>query len=323
MTLESSAQVADNTSAPRPEGRLERPSDRSRRVAQARSKFREICLPYPRQDELVAALDELRLTGQLTKGRPQGGVRLIAETGSGKTIGAERFKSYAENAEEHAPRSKPVVIATIDGSGTTRSIPASILKAMEIPRPEQGTEPILWMRAIDALHRSETQLLIIDEFNRAARRPTMSSAIATALRDLMDRGVAPIAFLATEEARDLFKRNPDLAGRLDAPVTMNPLDWLVEEDREIFTDFLAGLDDEMVERGILRLSSNLAEPGLARLLCEASSGNIRQISHIVETAMAAVVRRDDDAIYRDDLSMAVDEWSIPNQCLSYNPFEAA
>lgn len=323
MAQKSNTQSADTICIDDEEGRPERPSDRSRRVAEARASFRDIRLPYPRQDELVAALDELRLTGLLTKGKPQGGVRLIAETGSGKTIGAERFKTYVEAAEEHDSRSKLIVIATIDGSGTTRSIPASILKAMEVPRPEQGTEPVLWMRAIDALRRSETQLLIIDEFNRAARRPTMSSAIATALRDLMDQGVAPLAFLATEEARDVFRRSPDLAGRLDAPVTMNPLDWLVEEDRDLFTDFLAGLDDEIVERGVLRVSSGLAEPGLARLLCEASNGNIRQISHIVETAMAAVVRRGDDAISRDDLSVAVDEWSIPNQCISYNPFEAA
>jgi hypothetical protein len=322
MAQTSNAQLPCTNAMDDEEGRIERPSERSRRAAHARADFRTIRLPYSRQDELVAALDELRLTGQLTKGSPQGGVRLIAETGSGKTIGATRFKAYVEGSENHDPRSKPIVIATIDGSGTTRSIPASILKAMEVPRPEQGTEPVLWMRAVDALRRADTQLLIIDEFNRAARRPTMSSAIATALRDLMDQGVAPLAFLATEEARDVFKRSPDLAGRLDAPVTMNPLDWLVEEDRGLFTDFLAGLDAEMVNRGILRHSSGLAQEDLSRLLCEASNGNIRQISHIIETAMAAAVRRNDDAISEDDLATAVDEWSIPNQCISYNPFEA-
>jgi hypothetical protein len=304
------------------EGRLERPSERSRRVAEARAKFRAIRLPYPRQDELVAALDELRLTGQLSKGQTQGGVRLIADTGSGKTVGAERFKAYVEAADEHALGSQPVVIATVDGSGTTRSIPASILKAMGVPRPEHGAEPVLWMRAFDALERYETQLLIIDEFNRAARRPTMSSAIATALRDVMDRGIVPMAFLATEEARDVFKRSPDLAGRLDAPVTMDPLDWLVEEDRELFLGFVGGLDRELVDRGILRLSSGFAEEPLARLLCEASNGNLRQLCRVIETALAAVVRRDDLAIGSEDLADAVDDWSIANHCIAYNPFRA-
>lgn len=298
----------------------ERPSERSRRVAEARAQYDEIFLPYPRQDELVAALDELRLTGQLTKGRPQSGVRLIADTGSGKTEGAKRFRTYVEESEDYAVGTKPVVIATVDGSGTTRSVPASILKALNEPRPEHGSEPILWMRAIDGLQRAETELLIIDEFNRAARRPTMSSAIATSLRDLMDRGVVPLAFLATQEAKDVFRRNPDLSGRLDAPVTMEPLDWLVEEDRELFTDFLDGLDTGMVERGILRTASGLAEIDVARLLCEASNGNIRQLSRIVRTAMVSVVRRGDAAIILQDLEDAVDEWSIPNHHLTYNPF---
>ncbi|WP_426266028.1 TniB family NTP-binding protein [Sphingomonas sp. LHG3443-2] len=302
------------------EGRSERPSDRSRRVAEARAKFRAIRLPYPRQDELVAALDELRLTGQLSKGQTQGGVRLIADTGSGKTVGAERFKAYVEAAGEHTPGSQPVVIATVDGSGTTRSIPASILKAMGVPRPEHGAEPVLWMRAFDALERHETQLLIIDEFNRAARRPTMSSAIATALRDVMDRGIVPMAFLATEEARDVFRRSPDLAGRLDAPVTMDPLDWLVEEDRDLFESFVSGLDDQLVELRILRTSSGFAIPKTAQTLCEASNGNIRQLCRIIETALAAVVRRDDPAIGIDDLADAVEDWSIANHCISYNPF---
>jgi len=300
----------------------ERPSDRSRRVAVARAAFEAIQLPYLRQDELSAALDEVRFTGLLTKGQPQGGIGLGADTGSGRSVGARRVNAYVEASEEFDPKSKPIVIATIDGSGTTRSVPASILKALEVPRPETGTEPILWMRAISELQRHETQLLIVDEFNRAARRMTMSSAIATSLRDLMDQGAVPIAFLGTDEAKDLFKRNPDLGSRLDAPVSMDRLDWLIEEDRELFCGFLRGLDMEMVSHGILRAKSGLDSPEIARTLCEASNGNIRQISRIIRTAMMAVVRRDDEAVARQDLEDAVDDWSIANGCISYNPFRA-
>lgn len=301
-------------------GRGERPSERSHRVAQARAAFEAIELPYPRQDELVAALDELRLTGLEMRGQPHSGVRLIAETGSGKTRGAHRFQRYVEALGTHQCDDRPIVIATIDGSGTTRSVPTSILKALEEPRPNVGTDRILWERALDALKRASTELLVIDEFNRAARRPTMSAAIALDLRDLMDSGVVPIAFLATEEAKDIFSRHKDLSGRLDAPVTMEPLDWLIEEDRDIFTAFVGGLDEAMVAQGILERSSGLAEPDLTQILCEAANGNIRQICRIVRTAMVSVVRRQDLAITRSDLETAVDEWSIPNHHLDYNPF---
>jgi hypothetical protein len=76
----------------------------------------------------------------------------------------------------------------------------------------------------------------------------------------------------------------------------------------------------MVEREILALPSHLDEPDLARTLCAASNGNIRQLNRIVGTAMTAVVRRQGDAISEADLETAVDEWSIPNHHLDHNPF---
>ncbi len=114
-------------------------------------------------------------------------------------------------------------------------------------RPEHGAEPVLWMcNTFDALERHETALLIIDEFNRAARRPTMSSAIATALRDVMDRGIVPMAFLATEEACGLFSG----AARISRGRLM-PGRWIrsisCRRRPRSLRELSAGLDDQLVE----------------------------------------------------------------------------
>jgi len=60
------------------EGRVhveaETPSERSQCVGTARAAFRKILLPHPGQHEVVAALDELRLTALAASGYAMGGI---------------------------------------------------------------------------------------------------------------------------------------------------------------------------------------------------------------------------------------------------------
>lgn len=298
----------------------ESPSQRSARVAAARGAFRRIILPYPRQDEVIAGFDELRLTALSAPDRPMGGIRLLAPIGTGKTYAAELFKRHVEASASFTAGEKPVVIATLNTSGVAKSVPISILTALGEYRPDRGTEPKLWMRTKDALKEAKTQILIIDEVDRATRRPTISSHIAGALRDLSDERIVPIAFLGTDAAANLFRNCPDLDERLDAQVTLNPLDPLVDEDLETFTDLVNGFDAAIVDLGILRAPSEMTDSDTVFRLAQASGGVLRQLSRIVETALASVVRRDGDAITREDLADAVEEWAIPKGYIDYNPF---
>jgi hypothetical protein len=307
------------TTAKQTRGAPERPSDTSKRVAKAIAVFKEIVLPYPRQQLLIRELDELRLTGMETRGEPQNGLRLLADTGSGKTWGAKQFQRYVERLEEHPPGTRPVLIVKLDATGTPRSLFSSILTALDDDFADKGTEQTLKRRVIQSFKRDETQLLIIDEVHHLGKRASFGNDVTDTLKSFLDSGLVPVAFLGTEEARGLFRSNAELNGRLLSPCELPPLDWSVEEDQEIFTEFAKGLDAAVVDRGILRLPAKLGETILAGQLCEASNGIIGQLCRIVQEALRVAVRRSADCIAFDDLVNAVDSWSIPQGFISYNP----
>lgn len=293
---------------------------RSQRVAQARAAFKSIVLPYPRQNVLMAELDELRLTGLETKGEPQDGLRLLAHTGSGKTFGAHRYVNYVESQPDRVPGRRPVLLVGLKTTGTPKSLFSCILAEMGDDYATTGTEETLRARVKRAFEIEGTELLIVDEINHLDRR-TFGDDVTETLKSFLDEGQVPIAFLGTHKADDLFNRNKELNGRLTAPCSLPPLEWAVDEDRELFTQFATRLDEAMVEKGILPIESGLGEAWLAKLLCEVSNGNIGQFCRIVRTAMIKVVRRRGESIDYQDLSDAVNSWSIPNGFRSDNPLE--
>jgi len=127
-----------------------------------------------------------------------------------------------------------------------------------------------------------------------------------------------VAFLGKRDAINVFKSCPDLMNRLDAPVQIPPLRWAT--NREEFVAFADAFDQALVDANITKFKSGLGEWATAQRLLEASNGLIGQFSRIIETAVIMITRDGNDAITQDDLRDAVQEWSIGNQRISYNPF---
>jgi hypothetical protein len=111
-----------------------------------------------------------------------------------------------------------------------------------------------------------------------------------------------------------------LNGRLFPPLTLPPLDWWADDDRDLFLDFIEDLDTAMVDKKIMKVASGLVEEDIARPLCLASSGIIGRTCRIVETAAINVVRDGRHAITRNDLALAVNSWAIAHSFIDYNPF---
>lgn len=301
---------------------VENINERNGRVARARQRVGEINIPYLPQIELKVALDELRYTAVLTRGRPQRGVHLFGPSFAGKTTAAREHAKFVLGTEDHRPGSVPIALATIDPEGSLASVATDILRSIGEPRPDKGSAALRWERVWNSLPEREVQILVLDEFQRTARRPMMSPVIAAKVQDLMESGLCAVAFLGLEKAHDVFRCASDLCNRLDVPVTMTDLQWCDDEDRALFTDFVDRYDSALVEAGVVPLRSGLADDERQlQLLHEASNGLIGQFCRIVETAAITVVRNRQSCITREDLVDAVDDWSIANRRISYNPFK--
>jgi hypothetical protein len=305
-------------------GKGEKPSDRSVRVAKALAALKGIVLPYPRQQVLMAELDELRLIGLETMGEPQNGLRLLSQTMSGKTVTARQYVRFVEGQPHREEGHRPVLIVPLEVTGTPRSLFSSILTALGDDYSCTGTEQTLKKRVLKAFEIERTELLIIDEVQHLNHRLTVGNDVTDTLKRFLDDGVLPVAFLGTDAANDLFRRNPELNGRLAAPCSLPPLDWNDEEDQRLFTGFALKLDEAMVEKQIFRTTSGFAADEEAlQPLFQASNGVIGQLVGLIRTAARDALRRDDDAIQTSDLSEAVDRWSIPHGFIGHNPFQKA
>jgi hypothetical protein len=289
-------------------------------IAKRRVAVRSINLPFPPQQDLKDALNEAWCGANDLRaaGCPQPIVAALGESFMGKTSAVTGHVQEVTQRYLSVGKTCPVIYTKVDPDGTVGSLATDILRAMGERRPDNLTPEKRWNRARQAIRDRGICLLILDEFQRAGRRPTISPVIAGKLLDIADSGDCALAFVGKHSSEQVFKSCPDLKNRLDAPVRINPLRW--ETDHAEFRAFADGFDQALVDAGIIRIKAGFAEVKTAQLLLEASRGSIGQFSRIIETAVIAITRDGHEVITRQDLSDAVGDWSIPSGRISYNPF---
>lgn len=295
-------------------------SEQTERVARAQARFDQIQVDYPPQTGVVAILDEVRLAARFrTPGAPCGGAMLVAPHGTGKTVAVKQLISHASQAATEGQ--VPVLYVEIATQGTSDSVPSSILHALKVARPDVGTERARWLRATAELQRAGVELVVFDEFNRASRRHTMSRAIATSIRErIMDAGIAPVAFVGSEDAGTVLWQVPELVERLEGDVTLAPLDWLVAGEREIFLSFVDDLDSAIAADGLLADKSDLANEATAQKLWLVTQGRIRRIAKLIRHAMTCALRDGRALIYHQDLLDAAQIVCVDRKFYPRNPF---
>ncbi len=288
-------------------------------IAKRRLAVRSIYLPFPPQQDLWDALDEACCGADDLRaaGLPQPIVTALGDSFMGKTSAVTRYT--ADVARSHRGSGTcPVVYTKVDTDGSVGSLASDILRGLGEKRPDALTAEKRWNRARQAIRDRGVSLLILDEFQRAGRRPTISPVIGGKLLDIADSGDCALAFVGKNSSEQVFRLCPDLKNRLDMPVRMTRLWW--ETDQQDFRRLADEFDQALVDTGITRIKSGLADTGTAQLLLEAANGCIGQFSRIIETAVLAITRDGQEVITMQDLSDAVGDWSIPNGRIGYNPF---
>ena len=293
-----------------------------KRVADAKSRLHNIAVPYPRQAELQAALDELRQTTALTRGSPQQGVYLFGPSYSGKTFSAKQYIEHHLSLRTDGDTSVPAALVTVDPEASMAALASDILRGIGCRRPDAGSTDIRWERVRNELRARQVDLLIFDEFQRAGRRVGNRTAIAGKIQDLMEQGYCSVALLGLQDAEDILSAAPDLPNRFDVPVDMPPLDWSDADDRAIFERFVADYDHAIITEEILpERSAWVDDHSVLERLMESSSGLIGQCVRLIQVAVTRCVREGHPCISSRDLADAVTDWAVRQKRISYNPFE--
>lgn len=289
-------------------------------VAQKIALFRSIVIQYPRQLELHDRLNYLQALGRHSRGEPQMGLRVLAPTGSGKSTAARIYKRLVESGAPPSSERVPVLLLPLNSATTSRRLMVQILQALGDPIAEKGTEQALQARAVNYMRRLGVELLIIDEIQHLTYRSSAKIDVTDALKSFLDAGVAPIAFLGTEDALPLFESNLQLNGRLIAPFDMPKLDVAKAEERSLFASFVAALCHEMEKKQLFPAPITLVRPEVLGGLMEVTDGVIGRVSRLFEVAVEIALRRGAVSFEVDDISAAVEQWAIPQSFASRNPF---
>lgn len=299
---------------------IEKASQRALRIGKASAAFKKIVLDYPPMTAAIESLVELRIaTEDREVGAPCAPVLLNAPIGTGKSM---TLKMAAAQAAEGAPEGHiPLLVVQMPTAGTTESIPGAILKALRHPRPDKGRTEDKWLRAKSEMQRKGVVVVAFDEFNRAGRRPTMSQPIARSINEhIMEESIAAVAFVGTADAAVVLDQCPEILDRLDTEIDLSPLLWSIDEDRELFLQFVADLDVALVDQKLLNESSGLANEDVARSLCEASQGRLRPLIGIIRTAMTMCLREHGNFITHEHLRQSVNAYALRVGLIERNPF---
>jgi len=291
------------------------------RVAAAMATYSTIHVVNDRHRQMMAHLKHVVAVGQATKGLPQLAGRILGPSGSGKTTCARFFQKAYEARGLHGEGERPVVIVPLDRACTSRRLFSAILDELGDDYSDRGTEDLLKKRSYQALRRLGTRALLIDETQHLSYRSSERNDVTDTLKRVLDDSVCPLVFLGTDDAREMLNRNRQLGNRLHPPCDLPPLKRKEATDRGVFRAYVDDLDRALVEAGLARRPSGLAEKRRLSCLMAVTGGVLGRISNLVRAALAASIRRNAEMIELCDLSAATETWAVAQGFIAYNPFK--
>lgn len=295
------------------------PSDINIEIAIKIACFKTTFVPYPKHVELHERFDYLQQLGRHTRGHPQMGLRALAPSGSGKSTAAEAYMIRALELRPPRGKAKPIIKVDLERATTSKTLMISMLNQMGDAYSAAGNEFTLKLRVLAALKRLETELVIVDEVQHLIFRNGLKSDVTDTLKGMLDTGTVPMVFLGTDDAEPLFKSNIQLNGRLLAPCDLKPLNPKSPGDRDLFISFVARLEQNIVELGILSERSDFNQLGLMPKLFVISSGVIGRISRLFMVALELALLRGAHKLEPVDLAWATETWAIENKFVDHNP----
>jgi hypothetical protein len=296
-----------------------KPSDLAERVGSGMAAFENIIIPTAAQNTAVRQMDSLRIMGlKQPEGQQRRAYRYLHHSGTGKSTCAKILRNHVEGQDGRDPAMKPVLHVTLSTTGTPKSLASSILDALGDNYSTRGEAELLLRRVRMALKELGVEIVIIDELNHF-RLKSMQKDAANTIKNILSLGWVPVVLMGTTDAQSLFADNRELKNRCAPQVVLAPYDYRdTTGDLPAWTQLLGRLDEEMVRRGILRVRSGLAEPGLAEDLCRASNGLIGELHNILLAALEQVLLADEPGISHQRLVEAVDAWCIQDGTIDQN-----
>ena len=269
------------------------------------------------------AMDRLRAQTAGRRGTRQYAIRVTGSSGAGKSTLAKKFVEKVTARGHHANGERPAVYVELEQACTVKRMWSSILHAYHDGFADEGSVESLRKRAVDAILRSGTSLLLVDEVQHLFYRSKDGLAATDAFKRLLDAGVTSLALLGNEEGRGLLESNVQLVNRMVTPADIRRLDPASDADLDLLGEFLKRFDAAMVAAKLHDRPAGLHDPRLVDILMEVGGGIIGAMINVIREASDHAHLRAAERIEPFDLARAIDGWSDGQNRRAGNPFRRA
>ena len=234
-------------------------------------------------------------------------VLLLGGSGCGKSHLADRFEQLYPRSTKNGQAHIPVLRIRVPSDPKIKSCASTMLARLGDPLYARGTEAEMTKRIQHHLKKSETQFVIMEEFQHFvdAESEKLFLSAANWLKILIEETRVPFAVEGLQRTKKLFDADDQLSGRFDGPYYLLPFRWFQPGNpptvaSKPFRGFLKGIHRAMPFKDCVDFSERSVA---LRFFCS-SQGSPRRVGKLIAQAAMIAEEKGSETIGLDTFAQA-------------------
>ena len=248
-------------------------------------------------------------------------IAIVGESRTGKSRALEHFELEHRSERLADGLIVPFARVRVPSKPTVKGLAELMLHRLGDPLYEKGTENTKTIRLKKLLKVVRTRVLALDEFQHFYDKTTqrVQHHVADWLKVIVDEAQVGLVVTGLPNCLSVIRQNEQLTGRFLAPIRLQRMDWMNEDDRKNFRAILRGMQESLA---FFDMPSFDSDEMAFRFYC-ATGGLIGYLVKILKQAVCNAADVDARSISLDDLAVAFKEsviaWESSN---NPNPFNS-
>jgi type II secretory pathway predicted ATPase ExeA len=278
----------------------------------------KLYIHFPRNQGALNAIGNCHSHAKLSK--ESEGILIQGDTGAGKTTVVKLYmQDYPRSVTEEVTI-VPVLYATVPVPATCKSLVTALLTAIGDPAAERGSQISQTLRLKRYMEACKVELLILDEFQHFQDRDSLKvlKTVSDWLKVLMDETGVPIVLAGLPYSHTILdaENNEQLRRRFALRIELESFCFKTSRERQDFRRFLNIIDEKLP----LAEKSDLADPGTALCIYEATDGVVAHVMKLVRRATVIALESNRENLTVEILSLAYEQRLAANNPGKPNPF---
>ena len=273
---------------------------------------------FPRNETALKAIKDCHAHAKIA--REAEGLLIKGDTGAGKTTIIKLYTKDFPRTYTEEGSVVPVLCATVPVPATCKSLVTTLLSAIGDPAAERGSQVSQTHRLKKYFEACKVELLILDEFQHFQDRDSLKvlKTVSDWLKVLMDLTNVPIVLAGLPYSHTILDAhgNEQLQRRFAIRIELEAFRYETSRERQDFRRFLNVIDDNLP----LTEKSDLADPGTALCIYDATDGVVAHVMKLVRRATAIALESSRERLTLDILSLAYEQRLAAINPSKANPF---